>query len=179
MWRLPLNLMRFTRSLCIFIITAAACSTAPLQAAKFKINNKPSPGIMLSIGPGGVKIGEVAFRIKARDLGNGVALRGTPDMKITVSNRAVPANSRVAVLTVDSSIPLRNGSHTTPFTSISWVAKDENIPSGRYDGSASQFLFSFANSQEVKDRHRFFYDNNGILEVGTYTGRVTYTLTMP
>jgi hypothetical protein len=152
---------------------------APLQAAKFKINNKPPPGVMLSIGPGGAKIGEVAFKIKAVDLGNGVALRGKPDMKITVANRAAPSNSRVAVLTVDSSIALRNGSHTAPFTSISWIAKDGNIPSGRYDGSASQFLFSFANSQEVKDKHRFYYDNTGILEVGTYTGRVTYTLTMP
>jgi len=76
----------------------------PSQAAKFKINNKPAPGIMLSIGPGGAKIGEVAFKIKARDLGNGVALRGKPDMQISVANRAVPGNSRVAVLTVDSSI---------------------------------------------------------------------------
>jgi hypothetical protein len=171
--------MPYTRSLCVFLIAAAACCTTASQAAKFKINNRPPPGVMLSIGPSSAKIGKVAFKIKARDLGNGVALRGKPDMKITVANRAVPGNSRVAVLTVDSSIPLRNGSHTTPFTSISWVARDENIPSGRYDGSANQFLFSFANSQEIKDKHRFFYDNVGILEVGTYTGRVTYTLTMP
>lgn len=134
---------------------------------------------MLSIGPGGNRIGEVAFKIKARDLGNGVALRGKPDMKIKVANRATPNNSRVAVLSVDSSIALRNGSHTTPFTSISWVAKNNNIPSGRYDGSSNQLLFSFVNSQEVKDKHRFFYDNIGILEAGIYTGRVTYTLTMP
>jgi hypothetical protein len=134
---------------------------------------------MLSIGPGGARIGEVAFRISAGDLGNGIELRGNPGMNITVANRATPSNSRVAVLTVDSSIPLRNGSHAAPFTSISWVARDSNIPSGRYDASSNQFLFSFANSQQVRDRHRFFYDNTGILEVGTYTGRVTYTLTMP
>lgn len=171
--------MTITRSLCVFLIIAAACYVAPSQAAKFKISNKPAPGVMLSIGPGGARIGEVAFRIKARDLGNGVALRGKPDMKITVANRATPSNSRVAVLSVDSSIPLRNGLHTAPFTSISWVARDNNIPSGRYDGSSNQFLFSFANTQQVEDTHRFFYDNTGILEVGTYTGRVTYTLTMP
>jgi len=171
--------MTLTRLLCVFLTIAAACYVAPSQSAKFKISNKPAPGVMLSIGPGGARIGEVAFRIKSRDLGNGVALRGKPDMKITVANRATPSNSRVAVLSVDSSIPLRNGSHTAPFTSISWVARDNNIPSGRYDGSSNQFLFSFANSQQVDDKHRFFYDNTGILEVGTYTGRVTYTLTMP
>ena len=179
MRRIPLNSMSLTRSLCVFLAIAAACYMAPSQAAKFKINNKPPSGVMLSIGPGGARIGEVAFKIKARDLGNGVALRGKPDMNITVANRATPGNSRVAVLSVDSSIPLRNGSHTAPFTSISWVARDNNIPSGRYDGSSNQFLFSFANSQQVKDKHQFFYDNTGILEVGTYTGRVTYTLTMP
>jgi len=134
---------------------------------------------MLTIGPGGAKIGEVSFKIKSAELGNGIAIRGKPDIQIRVANRAVPSNARVAVLTVDSSTPLTNGTHTTPFTSISWTAKDGNIPSGRYDGSSSQFLFSFPNSQEVKDKHRFFYDNAGILEVGTYTGRVTYTLTMP
>ncbi|MBT8116639.1 MAG: hypothetical protein KJO66_02310 [Gammaproteobacteria bacterium] len=134
---------------------------------------------MLSIGPGGARIGEVAFKINSRDLGTGVPLRGKPDINIRVANRATPSNSRVAVLTVDSSVPLRNGPYTAPFTSISWTAKKGNIPSGRYDGSSSQFLFSFSNSQEVRDKHRFYYDNTGILEVGTYTGRVTYTLTMP
>jgi hypothetical protein len=171
--------MPLTRSLCILLFTTATCCTAPAQAAKFKVNNKPPPGVMLQIGKGGAKIDEVAFKIRARDLGTGVPIRGKPDIKITVANRAAPSNSRVAVLTVDSSIPMSNGAHNTPFTSISWVAKDGNIPSGRYDGSSSQFLFSFPNSQEVKDKHRFFYDNIGILEVGTYTGRVTYTLTMP
>lgn len=171
--------MSLTRSLCILLFTAANCCAVPAQAAKFKIDNKLPPGVMLSIGKGGTKISEVAFKIKARDLGSGVPIQGKPDIKITVANRAAPSNSRVAVLTVDSSIPLRNGTHTAPFTSISWVARDGNIPSGRYDGSSSQFLFSFPNSQEIKDRHRFFYDNVGILEVGTYTGRVTYTLTMP
>lgn len=171
--------MSQSRSLCLLLITALSCCPVAAQAAKFKINKSPVPGVMLTIGPGGARIGEVSFKIKSRDLGTGVPLRGKPDINIRVANRATPSNSRVAVLTVDSSIPLRNGAHTTPFTSISWTAKDGNIPSGRYDGSSSQFLFSFTNSQEIKDKHRFFYDNTGILEVGTYTGRVTYTLTMP
>jgi hypothetical protein len=171
--------MFHTRSLCLLLVTAVSCCAGPAQAAKFKIDNSPPPGVMLSIGKGGAKISEVAFKIKSRDVGTGVPIKGKPDIKITVANRAAPSNSRVAVLTVDSSIPMRNGAHTAPFTSISWVAKDNNIPSGRYDGSSSQFLFSFPNSQEFKDKHRFYYDNVGILEAGVYTGRVTYTLTMP
>ena len=167
------------RLACTLFMAAISCFTMPAQAAKFKINKPPTPGVMLSIGPGGAKIGEVSFKIKARDLGSGAPIRGKPDINIRIANRATPNNSRVAILTVDSSIPLQNAAHTTPFTSISWTARDNNIPAGRYDGSSSQFLFSFSNSQEISDRHRFFYDNTGILEVGTYTGRVTYTLTMP
>ena len=108
-----------------------------------------------------------------------VPIRARPDVKIAVANRATPNNSRVAVLTVDSSIPLRNGAHNTPFTSISWISRKGIIPSGRYDGSSSQFQFSFSNSQEFSDKHSFYYDNAAVLKAGTYTGRVTYTLTMP
>ena len=43
----------------------------------------------------------------------------------------------------------------------------------------NQFLLSFPNSFLVLDYHRFIYDNTSILEAGRYTGRVTYTLSMP
>jgi len=83
------------------------------------------------------------------------------------------------VLTVDSSIPLTNGAATLPFTEISWTSRDGDVPAGRYDGSNNQFLLSFPNSFLIRDSHRFSYENTSILEAGTYTGRVTYTLSMP
>ena len=104
---------------------------------------------------------------------------GNPPVHIIVANRATPANSRTAVLTADSSVPLLNDSHSVPLTVISWTSSDGEIPSGRYDGSGSQFLLSFTNSQQIRDKLEFFYDNTDILKAGTYEGRVTYTLTMP
>ncbi|MDH5515417.1 MAG: hypothetical protein OEY45_09680 [Gammaproteobacteria bacterium] len=172
-----LNTMSPSRLL--LLLLAAACSyPAPAQAANFRITNSPVPAVMLSIGSG-PHVAEVTFRINSAELGNGVPIRARPDVRIAVANRATPNNSRVAVLTVDSSIPLRNGAHTTPFTTISWISRNGIIPSGRYDGSTSQFQFSFSNSQEISDRHRFYYDNAEVLEAGAYTGTVTYTLSMP
>lgn len=167
------------RPAALLLLIVAICLPLSALAAKFRVNNSPPPGVMLSIGPAGQKVAKVSFRIKSGELGNGTVVRGRPDISIRVANRATPDNSRMAVLTVDSSIPLRNGNHVTPFTSISWTAIDNNIPSGRYDGSSNQYLLSFPNSQEISDRHRFYYDNTGVLEAGTYTGQVIYTLTMP
>ncbi len=171
-----MNTLSHTRLL--LLLAVAGSSLAPAQAAKFKITNAPAPAVMLSIG-NGPQVAEVTFKIKPAELGNGVPIRARPGVMIAVANRATPNNSRVAVLTVDSSIPLRNGAHTTPFTSISWISRNGIIPSGRYDGSTSQFQFSFSNSQEISDRHSFYYDNANVLEAGAYTGTVTYTLTMP
>lgn len=176
---IPLISRSLTYSLCALLAAAATLYAVPAESVQFRINNSPRPLVYLSIGPRGSRIGEVSFRIRSRDLGNGTQLRGRPDMWIMAANRARRSNSRVAVLTVNSSIPLRNGTHTTPFTSISWTARFNDIPAGRFDGSNNQFLFSFPNSRIILDRHRFFYDNADILEAGTYTGRVTYTLTMP
>jgi len=170
-----LNTMSPTRLLLLLLAAAGSC---PAPAANFRITNSPVPAVMLSIG-NGPHVAEVTFKIQPAELGNGVPIRARPDVRIRVANRATPNNSRVAVLTVDSSIPLRNGAHTTPFTSISWISRNGIIPSGRYDGSTSQFQFSFNNSQEISDRHRFYYDNANVLEAGAYTGTVTYTLTMP
>jgi hypothetical protein len=162
----------------LLLITVAGCPT-PSHAVRFRVINAPPPMLQLSIGSGGSRIDSVTFKVQSGELGNGIAIRGNPPIQILVANRATPSNSRVAMLTADSSIPLRNGNHTVPFSVISWTARDENIPTGRYDGSSSQFLLSFRNSRQITDQHRFFYDNTGVLEAGTYNGRVTYTLTMP
>lgn len=162
----------------LFLVVALACPL-PAGAVRFRIINAPPASLLLSIGSGGPRIDRVTFNVQAAELGNGVPIRGNPPIRIVVANRATPGGSRVAVLTADSSLPLQNGSHTVPLSVISWTSQDGDIPAGRYDGSSSQFLLSFDNSQLISEQHRFFYDNADVLEAGTYTGRVTYTLTMP
>lgn len=162
----------------LFLVTMLACP-GPAGAVRFRVINAPPAMLLLSIGSGGPRIDRVSFNVQASELGNGIPIRGNPPIHIVVANRATPGGSRVAVLTADSSIPLQNGNHTVPLSVISWTSQDDDIPAGRYDDSSNQFLLSFSNSQLISDQHRFFYDNADILEAGTYTGRVTYTLTMP
>jgi hypothetical protein len=162
----------------LFLFTALACPV-PAGAVRFRVINAPPAMLLLSIGSSGSRIDRVSFNVKAAELGNGIAIRGNPPIRIVVANRATPGGSRIAMLTADSSTPLQNGNHTVPLSVISWTSQDGDIPAGRYDDSSNQFLLSFPNSQQISDQHRFFYDNADILEAGTYTGRVTYTLTMP
>lgn len=165
-------------SFLLLLVTALGWAT-PAEALRFRVINAPPPMLLLSVGSGGSHIDRVSFKIKSNELGNGVPVGGKPPVHIIVANRATPANSRTAVLTADSSVPLLNDSHSVPLTVISWTSSDGEIPSGRYDGSGSQFLLSFTNSQQIRDKLEFFYDNTDILKAGTYEGRVTYTLTMP
>ena len=163
-----------------YVLLITACLAAwPVQSAVFSVRNRPPAEIQLTIGSGGSHISEVKFNVKAGELGNGSPIRGNPPIRIVVANRATPNYSRTAVLTVDSSIPLTNGAATLPFTEISWTSRDGDVPAGRFDGTSNQFLLSFPNSFLIRDSHRFSYENTSILEAGTYTGRVTYTLSMP
>jgi hypothetical protein len=163
----------------LLLLVIVICCPAPAQALRFRIVNAPPAMLLLSIGSGGSRIDRVSFNVQAADLGTGIPIRGNPPIRIVVANRATPGGSRVAVLTADSSAPLQNGNFAVPFSVIHWTSQDNDIPSGRYNDSSNQFLLSFDNSRQISDQLRFFYDNTGILEAGTYTGRITYTLTMP
>ena len=167
------------RALKTVLLVAACLAAWPAQGAIFRVRNSPPPQVQLTIGSGGSNISEVRFNVPSGQLGNGNPIRGNPPIRVVLANRATPNFSRTAVLTVDSSTPLTNGSATLPFTEISWTSRDGDVPAGRYDGSNNQFLLSFPNSFLIRDFHRFSYDNTSILEAGTYTGRVTYTLSMP
>ena len=163
-----------------YLVFIAACLAAwPAPCAVFSVRNRPPAEIQLTIGSGGSHISVVRFNVSAGQLGNGTPIRGNPPVRVVLANRATPNFSRTAVLTVDSSTPMTNGSAILPFTTISWTSRDGDVPAGRYDGSSNQFIVSFPNSFLIRDSHRFSYDNTSILEAGTYTGRVTYTLSMP
>lgn len=159
--------------LCSMIFSATAF------AAVFSIANGPTPLVSLTVGSSGTTIDRVSFNVSSGQLGNKQAITGSPTIAIAVSNRAAPPRSRPATLSADSSLPLKNGSHQLLFSTISWTAQDNDIPAGSFNDSANQTLLIFDNSSLITDVHQFTYKNTDVLEAGTYTGRVTYTLTMP
>lgn len=161
------------------LLLAACMSACPAYSAVFTVRNRPPAQIQLTIGGGGSHISAVRFNVQPGELGNGTPIQGNPPIRVVIANRATPNYSRTAVLSVDSSTPLTNGAATLPFTAFSWTSRDGDVPAGRFDGSNNQFLLSFPNSFSIRDSHRFFYDNTAILEAGSYTGRVIYTLSMP
>jgi len=96
------------------------------------------------------------------------------------------ANVAAATLTANSSAPLSNGSgQTIPFTQIRWVSSGNSdsgaqpFPSGTFSGGATQSIGSISRNQWAESCMTFSYLNTAVPAAGTYTGRVTYTLTAP
>jgi hypothetical protein len=87
------------------------------------------------------------------------------------------------VLSVTSPASLTSGTLTIPFTQISWTSTalgdpTPNIPAGTFTGG-TQALVTIAPNTWVENCHTFSYANTVVRGAGTYTGQVTYTLTVP
>lgn len=89
-----------------------------------------------------------------------------------------------ATLTVTSPANLVSGADTIPFNTISWVGggsgdNPATIASGTFAGGSTQLLLNVASNTWFEGCLQFNYANAAILPAGTYTNRVTYTLTAP
>ncbi len=76
------------------------------------------------------------------------------------------------------------GGDTLPFSTISWVSGGNGdatatIPSGSFVGGTTQALLSIARNRWFESCLQFNYANTALVAAGTFTGRVTYTLTAP
>lgn len=126
----------------------------------------------------------VAHDVPVSMTGDGTPISGTPaSVLIEVSARRATfgewLNTRY-IVTADSSTPLSNGVATIPFSDISWTSQDEDIPSGRFDGSSAQVILGATRAfYQVRDWHTFTYDNTRNLPPGIYSGTVTYTVSIP
>lgn len=95
-----------------------------------------------------------------------------------------PNNNTSATLQVTSPASLNDGTgDSLPFTEISWssTALDNpaaDIPAGSFNGG-QQTLYTLSANYWVENCLTFFYANSAVRGAGTYTGRVTYTLTTP
>ena len=95
-----------------------------------------------------------------------------------------PGNGGGAILSATSPTTLSNGlGDTIAFTSISWISggmgdTPATIPSGTFVGGV-QTVYTIARNNWFESCLTFNYANNSLVPAGTFTGRVTYTLTAP
>lgn len=94
-----------------------------------------------------------------------------------------PGSTGSAVLSVTSPASLSSGTHSIPFSQISWTSTANgnptpDIPAGTFNGGTLT-LRTIAAGTWVENCHTFSYANTALLPAGTYTGQVTYTLVLP
>lgn len=93
------------------------------------------------------------------------------------------AGSGVATLTVTSPANLTSGGDSIPFSQISWVMSGNGdtvfqFPDGTFVGG-TQTLATFPANTWKEQCMTFSYANSVVPAAGTYTGRATYTLSLP
>jgi hypothetical protein len=93
--------------------------------------------------------------------------------------------SGAATVTATAPANLVNASgNTIPFTQIRWTSSGNGdtgaqpFPAGAFTGG-TQTIGTIARNQWAESCHTFTYANTSFVAAGTYTGRVTYTLTSP
>jgi hypothetical protein len=181
---------------------------AALPAHAWVLTIAPGPrAIYLQVGNGSnnaanATINVVSVTVPANAVGNGTAQTMTSDSTQSISffdNYAVcnppaqvyvggyyrqPATTTTtALLQVTSPANLQSGADVIPFTSISWTSTANgntgaDIPSGSFTGG-TQTLSNIPSNRWLENCHTFAYSNAAVVPAGTYTGRVTYTLTAP
>jgi len=121
---------------------------------------------------------------------NGILIRLTSEIPTTMSN-----TWQNVKLTVDSPVGLACisgtgcGSTVIPFSTISWTSYNHgttaagfDIGDGAFSGGSTQTLFwvgSYNSGLKMENTLVFTYANSTLYPAGQYTGRVTYTATLP
>lgn len=120
---------------------------------------------------------------QARSLYNGNVTCSNPASQVMVGasfrrNGSPQSDGRRAVLGITFPANLTNTTgDTMPFSEISWTASDPDLfPAGRFDGSLTAYV---GPNTYVENCYSFSYANSELRAPGTYTGTVTYTLTIP
>ena len=93
------------------------------------------------------------------------------------------SGSEIATLTVTSPASLTSGGDTIPFSQISWVMSGNGdalfeFPNGTFTGGTQTLATLPANTWKEQCM-TFSYANSVVPAAGTYTGRATYTLSLP
>ncbi|NIW25411.1 MAG: hypothetical protein GWN29_13070 [Gammaproteobacteria bacterium] len=165
--------------------------SVPSQALRFTVAPGP-PFVFIQIGSGELStyglfgppvtmVDEVTFPLPAGvQFGDGTPIVGTPVIPMAFLGYS-GGNQANYLITMDSSGGMMNASgDVIPFSDLSWITQDGDIPSGQFDNSANQFLQQYSErgrrARGVVDYLTFSYANTSVYPAGDYTGRVTYTI---
>jgi hypothetical protein len=152
-------------------------------------------------------INVVSVSVPAAQVGNGTAQTMTTNSTASISfldnfafcnlpnqlyvggfYRSTSATAGSATATLQASVPanLVNGTgQTIPFSRISWTSSGNGdtgtqpFPAGTFVSGGTQAIGTISRNQWAESCHTFVYANTSIVASGTYTGRVTYTLSAP
>jgi hypothetical protein len=169
------------------LFLALTAVLAPAQAQI--VITLPAPSIYIQVGTLGATIDTVTFPLGAQPLGTAVPQQEAA-VHIEVAYRrggAATPNRAFVTMTPSSAAGLQDVSGTffVPWTQFAWTSSDTTqLPSGTFTGAANQALVNFGVPRN-QTRFRiadftYRYLNTVAVPVGgTYTGRVTYTVTTP
>jgi hypothetical protein len=166
----------------LFLITLLIFIFQPIAYAETEnVGKGPPAEVRITVGAQ-TGVTTVTHSVPATQIGDGTPIEGTPaSVLIEASARRATSSPKVYfIVSVDSSTPLSNGTDTISFTNISWTAQDGDIPSGNFNGSPAQVILGLTWAKWLyRDWHTFYYNNTQIVPYGTYTGSVTYTVSVP
>ncbi len=170
--------MRVAIRVSLVLAIALGCPLA--QASHITITGPP-PQLHLGVGTLGATIDTVSFNVPAGDEGSGTPVAGSQSILVEMAVRR-GGFITIAFVQANSSTPLTSGPNSIPMTEISWTSANGIIPSGTFDGSASQtvlFLFAFGGgTRRREDTLTFSYANTTAPPAGTYQSTVVYTATV-
>lgn len=169
-----------SRFLTILVLVLALVVAIPLTRAQQISITGPPPQLHLAVGTLGTTVDTVTFTVPASSVGIGTSIAGSQTVFIQVATRRSGGSGgpTTVLLIADSSRPLTSGANSIPMTEISWTSANGIIPSGSFNGTTTQQIFSFFapnGTTRQEDTHTFYYANTGIHPAGTYTTTVTYT----
>jgi len=173
------------RRVASFLVLSAVLIPARAQI----VITLPAPSVYIQVGSLGGTIDTVTFPLGATPLGTAVPqLEAAVHIEVAYrrGGGATPAQA-IVTMTPSPAAGLQDVSATyfVPWTQFDWSSSAPGqLPNGTFTGVANQVLTSF-NVPRNRTRFRiadftFQYLNTITVPVGgTYTGRVTYTVTTP
>jgi hypothetical protein len=189
------------------VLLLAAGTMLPAGAVITYFSGSGQRSISLRVGSNNTSVNCVTFNVTGTNVApNATPVTGTPgcgapattpsggiEFSLTANRRSTSGD--VVHLTVDSSAGMSCtgggcGSTIVPFTTVSWTSQNRDgsmldIPNGSFTGGASQTILNIANGQGGTDSVTvtnvliFSYGNATLYPAGSYSGRVTFTATVP
>ena len=134
--------------------------------------------LFLQLGETESAVENIEFLV--RDLPGTGAVSGSSSgaSSVNVKATAVVPPGQIINLIADSSTALTSGINTIRFDQVSWTATGD-YSGNAFDNEVGQQLDQFKGSGSHCGTYEFFYNNQTYYPTGTYTGRVTYTLSSP